>query len=140
MKLFCQMLLSFLLITCGFSQNKYEELFSYAISQYPVLNDIEWEINYSNSVEWNSEHYDIEGIGKKKDTTCLITFAIFPNRKDTFANIIEYGELYNDNNWQYYTSYDSAFVPIYKYKQLENNQDSVVFIFGRDAYFNGEGF
>ena len=136
MKPYYHIVLTLALITCnGNLQNKYEELFSHSVSQYPNLNRMSGEINYTNSIIWDDEHYEIEAMGNKNDTICGVTFAIFPRDKDTFVNIIEYVELYSNNNYQYYTSFDSAFVPEYKYKYKEEYPDSVIFLFGKDIFF-----
>jgi hypothetical protein len=138
MKLSCHIILTLALVACnGILQNTYEELFSHATSKYPNLNRINWEINYSNSIKWGNGHYDIEAMGNKNDTIYGITFAIFPSERDTFVNIIEYVELYSRFNYKYYTSYDSAFIPIYKYKYNEENPDSLIFIFGEEKFFEG---
>lgn len=138
MKSYYHIVLIIVLIACNDNlQNKYEELFSHAVSQYPNLDSINWKINYPNSIKWDDEHYDIEAMGNRNDTICGVTFAIFPRCRDTFVNIIEYGELYSSNNYQYYTYYDSAFIPIYKYKYNEENPDSIVFLFGEDRFFDG---
>ena len=140
MKLHYHIILSLIFITCsGNQQNKYVELFSHAASQYPNLNDIKWKINYPNSIMWSIEHYDIEAMGKKNDTTCFITFAIFPSIRDTFVNIIEYAELYSNDYYTYYTSYDSTFVPLYRYKYKMEEPDSLIFEFGKDIYFKRGG-
>lgn len=125
-----------LLITfsCQLS-NRYEGLFSYAVSQYSKINEIQWKIDYQNSVEWDAEHYNIEAIGKKNDTICGITLTIFPRAKDTIVSIIEYRELYSKNSYQYFTSFDATFVPVYKYKYKENKPDSLFFLFGKDKFF-----
>jgi hypothetical protein len=138
MKLYIHIILAMALINCNCNLlNKYEELFSYAVSRYPIINEIQWEIDYQNSVEWDAEHYNIEAIGKKNDTICGITFTIFPRAKDTIVSIIEYRELYSKNSYQYFTSFDSTFVPIYKYKYEENKPDSLIFLFGKNKFLEG---
>lgn len=138
MKPYYHIVLTLVLIACnGNLQNNYEELFSHSVSQYANLDWMDWEIDYSNSVKWSDEHYEIEADANRNDTLCGVTFAIFPRKKDTFVNIIEYVEFYTNDDYQYYTSFDSAFVPVYKYKYQGEYSDSVVFLFGEDRFFNG---
>lgn len=121
-------------ISYNYAQNPIDKYFKSALNKYTKIQHIDWIINEDNSVNICSKHLKIEAISKSNDTTYFVTFHVFPDSLNDWINMVEFATLIKSPPYNIYTSYDSLFIPKYKFKFKPKEPEILIFEFGKDIY------